>query len=116
MIGRQLGISPSHPPNWMHGRLLAGRWSRLRNRLRIVVFGRRAASGALGHGDGFTAYQHLIEKWGVSIIIAKSLTPIPFKIMAIAAGVAGMSPSAFLASGTVGRALHFAIVATLISY
>ena len=68
-----------------------------------------------GYGDGFTAYQHLIEKWGVSIIIAKSLTPIPFKIMAIAAGVAGMSPSAFLASATVGRALHFAIVATLIA-
>jgi membrane protein DedA with SNARE-associated domain len=57
----------------------------------------------------------VIEKWGVSIIIAKSLTPIPFKIMAIAAGVAGMSPSAFLASATVGRALHFAIVATLIA-
>jgi membrane protein YqaA with SNARE-associated domain len=27
-----------------------------------------------GYGDGFTAYQHLIEKWGVWIIIAKSLT------------------------------------------
>jgi hypothetical protein len=51
-----------------------------------------------GYGDGFTTYQHLIEKWGVWIIIAKSLTPIPFKIMAIAAGVAAMSPSAFLAS------------------
>ncbi len=68
-----------------------------------------------GYGDGFTAYQHLIEKWGVWIIIAKSVTPIPFKITAIAAGVAGMSPSAFLASAVVGRALHFAIVATLIA-
>jgi len=47
--------------------------------------------------------------------IAKSLTPIPFKIMAIAAGVAAMSPSAFLASAVVGRALHFAIVASLIA-
>jgi membrane protein YqaA with SNARE-associated domain len=68
-----------------------------------------------GYGDGFTTYQHLIEKWGVWIIIAKSLTPIPFKIMAIAAGVAAMSPSAFLASAVVGRALHFAIVAGLIA-
>jgi hypothetical protein len=68
-----------------------------------------------GCGEGFIAYQHLIEKWGVWIIIAKSLTPIPFKIMAIAAGVAAMSPSAFLASAAVGRALHFAIVATLIA-
>jgi hypothetical protein len=32
----------------LHGRLLAGRCSRLRNRLRIVKFGRRAACGALG--------------------------------------------------------------------
>jgi membrane protein YqaA with SNARE-associated domain len=68
-----------------------------------------------GYGDGFTAYQHLVEKWGVWIIIAKSLTPLPFKIMAIAAGVAAMNPLAFLASAVVGRALHFAIVATLIA-
>jgi membrane protein YqaA with SNARE-associated domain len=68
-----------------------------------------------GCGEGFIAYQHLIGKWGVWIIIAKSLTPIPFKIMAIAAGVAAMSPSAFLASAAVGRVLHFAIVATLIA-
>jgi len=68
-----------------------------------------------GYANGFTAYQHLIEKWGVWIIIAKSLTPVPFKIMAIAAGVAAMSPTAFLASAVVGRALHFAIVATLIA-
>ena len=68
-----------------------------------------------GCGEGFTAYRDLIEQWGAWIIIAKSLTPIPFKIMAIAAGVAAMSPSAFLASAVVGRALHFAIVATLIA-
>ena len=82
-----------------------------------MEFGRRGASGLIlyGYGDGFSAYQNLIEKWGVWIIIAKSLTPIPFKIMAIAAGVAAMSPSAFLASATIGRALHFAIVATLIA-
>jgi membrane protein YqaA with SNARE-associated domain len=68
-----------------------------------------------GYGDGFIAYQHLIEKWGVWIIIAKSLTPIPFKIMAIATGVAAMSPSAFLIAAVVGRALHFAILAALIA-
>ena len=68
-----------------------------------------------GCGEGFTAYRDLIEQWGAWIIIAKSLTPIPFKIMAIAAGVAAMSPSAFLASAVLGRALHFAIVATLIA-
>jgi len=68
-----------------------------------------------GYGEGFNVYQHLIEQWGVWIIIAKSLTPIPFKITAIAAGVAAMNPSAFLASAAVGRALHFAIVAALLA-
>jgi membrane protein YqaA with SNARE-associated domain len=68
-----------------------------------------------GYGDGFTAYQHLIEQWGVWIIIAKSLTPIPFKIMAIAAGAADMSLAAFLASAAFGRALHFAIIGSLIA-
>ena len=68
-----------------------------------------------GYGEGFNVYQHLIEHWGVWIIIAKSLTPIPFKITAIAAGVAAMNPSAFLASAAVGRALHFAIVAALLA-
>jgi len=56
-----------------------------------------------GYRNGFTAYQQLIEKWGVWIIIAKSLTPVPFKIMAIAAGVAAMSPTAFPSFGG-GRA------------
>src|SRR3984893_5420511 len=55
-----------------------------------------------GYGNGFTAYQHLIEKWGVWIIIAKSLTPVPFKIMAIAAGGAAMRPTAFLLRGWPG--------------
>ena len=68
-----------------------------------------------GCGEGFTAYRDLIEQWGAWIIIAKSLTPIPFKIMAIAAGVAAMSPSAFLISAALGRALHFAILAALIA-
>ena len=68
-----------------------------------------------GYGEGFNVYQHLIEQWGVWIIIAKSLTPIPFKITAIAAGVAAMNPSAFLAYAAVGRALHFAIVAALLA-
>jgi membrane protein YqaA with SNARE-associated domain len=68
-----------------------------------------------GYGDGFTTYQYLIQKWGVWIVIAKGLTPIPFKIIAIAAGVAAMNPWAFLSSAAVGRALHFAIIAALIA-
>jgi membrane protein YqaA with SNARE-associated domain len=67
-----------------------------------------------GYSDGFAIYRGLVERWGAYIIIAKAFTPIPFKIMAIAAGVAAMNPVVFIAATVVGRALHFAMVAALI--
>jgi membrane protein YqaA with SNARE-associated domain len=47
-----------------------------------------------GYGNGFTAYQHLIEKWGVWIIIAKSLTPRPVQDYSDRRGGCGHEPSA----------------------
>jgi membrane protein YqaA with SNARE-associated domain len=67
-----------------------------------------------GYTEGFASYQRLVEEWGVWIIIAKALTPIPFKIMAIAAGVAAMNPVTFMVAAIIGRALHFAMIAVLI--
>jgi membrane protein YqaA with SNARE-associated domain len=67
-----------------------------------------------GYTEGFASYQRLVEEWGVWFIIAKALTPIPFKIMAIAAGVAAMNPVTFMVAAIIGRALHFAMVAVLI--
>ena len=67
-----------------------------------------------GYTEGFASYQRLVEDWGVWFIIAKALTPIPFKIMAIAAGVAAMNPVTFMIAAIVGRALHFAMVALLV--
>lgn len=68
-----------------------------------------------GYSDGFAMYRGLVERWGACIIIAKAFTPVPFKIMAIAAGVAAMDPLVFIIATVVGRALHFAMVAILIS-
>ena len=64
--------------------------------------------------QSFAAFQHLVAEWGMPIIIAKAFTPIPFKIAAIAAGVGGMDPWAFMVAAIVGRALHFAMVAGLL--
>jgi membrane protein YqaA with SNARE-associated domain len=66
-----------------------------------------------GYADGFAAYQRLIGDWGVWII-AKAFTPLPFKIAAIAAGVAAMDPVSFMIASIFGRALHFAMVGTLL--
>jgi membrane protein YqaA with SNARE-associated domain len=67
-----------------------------------------------GYAEGFAAYQRLVDNWGVWIIIAKAFTPLPFKIAAIAAGVAAMDPVAFMLASIFGRALHFAMVGGLL--
>lgn len=69
-----------------------------------------------GQADSFRSYQKLVEDWGVWIIIAKSFTPIPFKFIAIAAGVASMNLWAFTIATLIGRTLHFAIVAVLVAF
>jgi len=66
-----------------------------------------------GQAEHFRRYQHLVEAWGLWIIIAKSFTPIPFKFIAIAAGVASMNLWTFTIATVLGRALHFAIVTAL---
>jgi membrane protein YqaA with SNARE-associated domain len=67
-----------------------------------------------GCEENFAAFQHLVAEWGVPVIIVKAFTPIPFKIAAIAAGVAAMNPFAFMTATIVGRALHFGMVALLL--
>jgi membrane protein YqaA with SNARE-associated domain len=69
-----------------------------------------------GQRDNFLHYQQLIKNWGIWIIIAKSFTPIPFKFIAIAAGLASMNLITFTIATVIGRALHFAIVALLVAY
>jgi membrane protein YqaA with SNARE-associated domain len=69
-----------------------------------------------GHMDGYLAFRHLVEEWGAWIIIGKALTPIPFKIAAIAAGAAEMNPVIFMLASFAGRTLHFAMLAILLFF
>ncbi|MBV8835824.1 MAG: DedA family protein [Alphaproteobacteria bacterium] len=71
---------------------------------------------AYGHADSFQTYQKLVADWGVWIIIAKSFTPIPFKFIAIAAGVAPMNFFTFTIAAVIGRALHFVMVAAVVAW
>ncbi|HLG80573.1 MAG TPA: VTT domain-containing protein [Bradyrhizobium sp.] len=66
-----------------------------------------------GQAEHFQHYQHMVEKWGLWIIIAKSFTPIPYKFIAIASGVASMNLWTFTIATVIGRALHFAIITAL---
>jgi membrane protein YqaA with SNARE-associated domain len=67
-----------------------------------------------GYSESFADYQRLVAEWGVCVIIAKAFTPVPFKIAAIAAGIAAMNPLAFIFATVVGRALHFAMVGAVL--
>lgn len=67
-----------------------------------------------GHMHHYVQFQRWVQDWGAWIIIGKALTPIPFKIAAIAAGAVKMNPVVFMLASFVGRALHFAMVALLL--
>src|SRR5437016_3839132 len=49
-----------------------------------------------GCEESFAAFQQLVDQWGFPVIVVKAFTPIPFKIAAIAAGVAAMNPLSFM--------------------
>jgi membrane protein YqaA with SNARE-associated domain len=68
-----------------------------------------------GYTENFAAYQRMVAEWGVLVIIAKAFTPVPFKIAAIAAGIAAMDPFAFMFATVVGRALHFIMVGAVLA-
>ena len=67
-----------------------------------------------GYTENFAAYQRMVAEWGVLVIIVKAFTPVPFKIAAIAAGIAAMDPFAFMFATVVGRTLHFVMVGALL--
>ena len=69
-----------------------------------------------GQEENFQRYQQLVENWGLWIIICKSFTPIPFKFIAIAAGVASMDLLTFTTATVIGRTLHFVIVTALVTF
>jgi membrane protein YqaA with SNARE-associated domain len=69
-----------------------------------------------GYQHLFEAYQRLVHDWGFWFIIAKAFTPLPFKIAAIAAGIAAMPFLSFMVAAILGRALHFVMVGALLFF
>ncbi|MGB9151710.1 MAG: YqaA family protein [Alphaproteobacteria bacterium] len=61
--------------------------------------------------NAFQTFHDGFNKWGVWIIILKGLTPIPFKLVTIASGVAGLNPALFLLACIVTRGSRFFLVA-----
>ena len=55
-------------------------------------------------------------EWGVWIIIIKGMTPIPYKLVTIASGVAQFDLFAFIAASIISRSIRFFLVAALLWY
>ncbi|MDD3182609.1 MAG: DedA family protein [Alphaproteobacteria bacterium] len=64
--------------------------------------------------DAFQRFHDEFNKWGVYVILAKGLTPIPFKLVTIASGVAALPLIPFVLACTVTRAARFFLVAGLV--
>lgn len=67
-----------------------------------------------GYQAAFDKFQHQFQEWGLWIILIKGMTPIPYKIVTIASGVAHFDLLVFAAASFVTRAARFFLVATLL--
>ena len=64
--------------------------------------------------EQFTSFQEKYNVWGGWIVFGGGFTPIPYKIITIASGVANMNIFVFCVASIVGRALRFYLIAALL--
>jgi membrane protein YqaA with SNARE-associated domain len=68
----------------------------------------------IGHADAVAGFKALFDKWGLAVILIKGLTPFPYKLVTIAAGLAQFSFPVFVAASIVTRAGRFFLVAFVV--
>jgi membrane protein YqaA with SNARE-associated domain len=69
---------------------------------------------ATGHAEGLASFQCWYGKFGVWVILVKGLTPIPYKLVTIASGLAHFAFPVFIAASEVTRAARFFLVAAVV--
>jgi membrane protein YqaA with SNARE-associated domain len=67
-----------------------------------------------GLGGKFADFQQTWNDWGLWIILVKGLTPIPYKLVTIASGLAKFNLAVFVLASIVTRAARFFLVAGLL--
>jgi membrane protein YqaA with SNARE-associated domain len=63
--------------------------------------------------DKYDALKHSFDEYGAWIIIAKGMTPIPYKLITIASGALHFDLATFTIASVVSRAMRFFLVAGL---
>jgi membrane protein YqaA with SNARE-associated domain len=72
----------------------------------LADFGRDLLTRVAGAG-AWAGFQREYAQWGVWVILIKGLTPIPYKIVTIASGLAAFSFPVFVAASVVTRGARF---------
>jgi membrane protein YqaA with SNARE-associated domain len=67
-----------------------------------------------GYQEEFQRFADAYNEWGLWIILIKGLTPIPYKLVSIASGVAHFDPVVFLLASIATRGARFFLVAALL--
>ncbi|MBL8708577.1 MAG: DedA family protein [Rhodospirillaceae bacterium] len=69
-----------------------------------------------GYRGAMDAFQAMFAEWGLWIILVKGMTPIPYKVITIASGMAGFDLKVFIAASIATRGARFFLVAGLLYY
>ena len=69
-----------------------------------------------GKAHALDSFISFVQTYGVEAVIIKGMTPIPFKVVTIAAGVAQMAFVPFILASIVARAMRFYLVAGLLYF
>ena len=69
-----------------------------------------------GREHALDAFQTFVQEYGVTAVIVKGMTPIPYKVVTIAAGVGKMDIFAFVGASIIARAMRFYLVAGLLYF
>ncbi|WP_207478092.1 YqaA family protein [Arenibaculum pallidiluteum] len=62
----------------------------------------------------FAEFRELFQNYGGEILLIKGMTPIPYKLLTITAGVARLDLWVFIAASVVSRSMRFFLVAALL--
>jgi membrane protein YqaA with SNARE-associated domain len=69
-----------------------------------------------GKSESFDQFTQWFNEWGVWILIIKGMTPFPYKVLTITAGVTHMPLLEFMVASVVARAMRFYLVAGLLYF
>lgn len=67
-----------------------------------------------GMEQKLASLQDQFQRWGFWIVALKGLTPIPYKIVTIASGLAGLNLATFICASIIARGIRFYLIAFLL--